>query len=66
MTIQEAIKSGKSIKRKAWVDDAWMFFEDSEGQQRFESETLMYEYRPYHGNYLNCADILADDWEIKQ
>jgi hypothetical protein len=59
MTIQEAIKSGKPFKRPNWTQECWTLTDDifffERGIVNFES-----------AEKFSPADILAEDWEIKE
>ena len=59
MTIQEAIESGKPFKRPKWTNECWTLADDifffEEGKVEFES-----------AEKFSPADILAEDWEIRQ
>ena len=59
MTIQEAIKSGKPFKRPTWSKECWTLANDI---FYFEQGKVKYE----QANTFCPADILADDWEVKQ
>lgn len=65
MTIQEAIKSGKPFKRKAYAHWSWIVVRtdggaDDAGELRFRVLATG------HSAELWPVAILADDWELKE
>ena len=69
MTIQEAIKSGKPFRRKAWAKkypDEWYVRTESKGRKwTWWIGEIMVGLTEL-GAKSFTKDILADDWEIKQ
>jgi len=63
MTIQEAIKSGKRVKRK------YKFFSDDFGEiiDSGSGPSIVFQYGDTKDSNmpLSVADILADDWEVE-
>ena len=54
MTIQEAIKSNKPMKRKHWQEFLWI----REWQREARIKAFI--------DNITIEDILAEDWEIKK
>jgi len=61
MTLLEAIKTGKPIKRIGDTQNAWFIF-DRYGWPKFLNPRVSKDW----GCQINRKDILADDWEVKQ
>lgn len=60
MDIQDAIKSGKSFRRKGWPDDGiYVVYVEHD-------IVLALETDPSHSIELDVQDILADDWYTRE
>ena len=57
MTIQQAIKSGKPFRRKAWLRGIWV---------RRAAGFFEFFRSGWYKAELSADEILATDWEVKK
>jgi hypothetical protein len=62
MTIQEAIKSGRSFRRKLWPESLGYMLVDE--FRVFAWKSLFNEFGHHKEVTLTPKDVLADDWEL--
>jgi hypothetical protein len=62
MTIQEAIKSGRSFRRKVWPEAIGYMLVDE--FRVFAWKSLFNEKGQHKEVTLTPKDVLADDWEL--